>query len=47
MMDSGSVLKEKPAGFAERLWDVRGRGTITVETEKAVKDIPALDMLCL
>lgn len=34
MMDSGSVLKEKPAGFAERLWDVRGRGTITVERQR-------------
>lgn len=37
MMDSGSILKEKPARFADRFYGhVRGRGVTLVEIEKAV-----------
>ena len=37
VMDSGSILKEKPARFADRFCGhVRGRGATLVEIEKAV-----------
>lgn len=44
MMDSRSILKEKPAGFADCIWGVRGRRAITMETDKAVED--SLGLMC-
>lgn len=48
MTDSGSILKEKLAGFADKMVsECERKGATTVEMEKAMEDSSALDVLCL